>query len=656
MIKKILLFLLFSNNLFSQIVINEVDADTPGVDNLEFIELKSSTPNFSLNGYALVFYNGGTTGTGTLSYFAIDLDGFSTDLNGIFHLGNATVSPAPGLVIPAISIQNGPDTIGLYLGNASDFPINTVAVATNLVDAVAYSQNATASPSSLMSILGITINTNENQNLNVSTQSIQRKNDGTFEVKIPTPGVNNDGTGIPSNRISVLVTPTGNLTEGNSFSITFSTETPVTNSNLAFTFSLSNGTFDTFDYTGNLSVTIPIGSTSVIKNISLTDDILNEGDETMKITINSLPIGFSALRNNINIRIHDNDFIVKPWGSPINPTFGLCPNTKPIGYYNSLEGLSGAALKQAIQDIIANPAVVRAQNYGDIFEMLKDSDSNPANSSQVWLMYVERASSKLDQQTGSSGAAGFWNREHIYCQSRGGFTDATSSIANGIDVWLPTSANDIFAGHADGHHIRAEDSPENSLRSERNYGVDYNGPSGNTGSWHGDVARAIFYMAVRYNGLNVINGNPAQNPDGFIGDLATLLTWNNTDRSDDFEMNHNNIVYEWQRNRNPFVDYPELANYIWGSNVGQPWSSTLSKKDFGNTLNISVYPNPASDYIMISGLSNEVKVEITTLSGLKVYEGNYKNNNHLNLNLSTGMYLVKVSEDDKSVIKKLIIK
>ena len=115
-------------------------------------------------------------------------------------------------------------------------------------------------------------------------------------------------------------------------------------------------------------------------------------------------------------------------------------------------------------------------------------------------------------------------------------------------------------------------------------------------------------MAVRYNGLNVINGNPAQNPDGFIGDLATLLIWNNTDRSDDFEMNHNNVVYEWQRNRNPFVDYPELANYIWGSNIGQPWSSTLSKKDFGDTLNISVYPNPASDYIIISGLSNDAKL------------------------------------------------
>jgi len=51
-------YLLFSLTCFSQVVINEIDADTPSSDILEFIELKSNTPNFSLDGYVLVFFNG----------------------------------------------------------------------------------------------------------------------------------------------------------------------------------------------------------------------------------------------------------------------------------------------------------------------------------------------------------------------------------------------------------------------------------------------------------------------------------------------------------------------------------------------------------------------------------------------------------------------
>ena len=69
-----------------------------------------------------------------------------------------------------------------------------------------------------------------------------------------------------------------------------------------------------------------------------------------------------------------------------------------------------------------------------------------------------------------------------------------------------------------------------------------------------------------------------------------------------------------------------------------------------------MYPNPAKDYIMISGLTNEAKIEINSVTGIKVYQGNYSNNDQLKLNLSAGMYLVKVTENEKSVIKKLIIK
>ena len=65
----------------AQIVINELDSDTPSTNDKQFIELKSTAANFSLNGYVLVFFNG----TGSLankSYFVVDLDGLTTDVNG----------------------------------------------------------------------------------------------------------------------------------------------------------------------------------------------------------------------------------------------------------------------------------------------------------------------------------------------------------------------------------------------------------------------------------------------------------------------------------------------------------------------------------------------------------------------------------------------
>jgi hypothetical protein len=656
MIKKLLLFLLISNVGFSQVVINELDADQVSTDVVEFVELKSTTSNFSLNGYVLVFFNGGSTGTGNVSYMAYDLDGITTDINGIATLGDSQVSPVPNRYFPNDNIiQNGPDAVGLYIGNGTDFPINTPATSTNLVDALVYHIGGTTTATTIMSAISETVSYNENANSLKDTQSIQRKTDGTYEVKSPTPQANNDGSGVLLNGISAIVSPTGELTEPSSFIITFSTQNPVAGSDLVFNYSLENGNFDSSDYTtGSLTVTIPIGSNFVVKNISIIDDIINEGDETMKMVLGIVPSNYSVLTNNVEVRIHDNDYLVKPWGTPLNPTYGLCTSTKPVGYYDSLDGLSGIALKQAVQNIIANPLVVREHTYADVFEMLLDTDVNPENDGQVWLMYVEQPRSKIDIQTGSSGV-GKWNREHIYCQSRGNFLLDNLLPNDGINFWTATDANDITAGGADGHHIRAEDGPENSSRNNRNYGVDYNGPTGNAGSWHGDVARAVFYMAVRYNGLSVVNGNVSESPTGYIGDLATLLTWNVTDSSDDFEMNHNNVVYTWQQNRNPFVDHPDLADHIWGTKTTIPWYQTLSTQDFSE-LKIVLYPNPANNFIVIAGLTNEAKVEISTISGMKIYEGNYRNDDKLNLNLASGMYLVKVIEENKSVIKKLIIK
>lgn len=656
MMKKLLLFLfvaLVSNATFGQLVINELDSDTPSTDVKEFIELKSVTPNFPLDGYVLVFFNGSSNGLTNISYYAVDLDGLITDGNGNIILGNPQVIPGPSSIIPQATIQNGPDAVAIYLGDATDFPLNTPGTTTNLIDALVYHVGGTITATALLTDLGETVSYNENVNSLKDTQSIQRKTDGTYEVKAPTPRANNDGSGIIYNGIATTFTPAAPLTEGQVMTITFTTDSNVT-SDLNFSFTLDNATFTGADFTGNLNVTIPTGTNTANAVIQLLNDGVNDGDENLKITIGTVPSEYIVLSNNISVRVNDINFTTSPWGTPLNPTYGVVSSTAPIGYYSSLEGLSGAALKQALQNIIADPAVVHAHNYGDIWDILKAADQNPLNNNQVWLMYVERPQTKIDYQSGSS-IVGFWNREHIYCQSRGGFTDGTSSFADGINVWLPTGPDDILAGHADAHHMRAEDGQENSSRNERNYGVDYNGPTGNAGSWHGDVARAVFYMCVRYNGLDVVNGNPPQNPDGYIGDLTTLLNWNQSDPSDDFELNRNNYVYTWQVNRNPFIDYPNLADYIWGSHAGEPWFAALGTNDVSE-LKFLMYPNPANDRITITGIQGIAKAEVYSYTGQIVANQNFSDTTTLQLNLPSGIYFVKVTSENKTTTQKLIIR
>ncbi len=652
MIKKIFLALVLLSTYFvsAQVVINELDCDTAGTDDKEFIELKSATPNFSLDGYVLVFFNG--TGTqANLSYFVYDLDGLVTDDNGIAVIGNALVSPVPGKLFADSVIQNGPDAIGLYLGNPSDFPNLTQASTTNLIDALAYGTsdpNATA----LMALLGVAVQADENSNSLGTSQSIQRKNDGTYETKAPTPGANNDGTGIVYNGITISTTAT-QFAEGQSFSITFTTQTNVT-SNLNFIFSLDNGTFDTADFSGSTSVTIPAGSNAVVATINTIDDALDEGDEVAKINFSVIPAGYVRMNNNISIRILDNDFVPLAWGTPLNPTYGIVSSTAPAGYYDSLEGKSGTTLRQALQDIIANPSVVHAHNYGDVTNIIKACDQNPLNPNQVWLLYSEQPRSKLDFQDTGGSNIGKWNREHMYPQSRGGYQGGTSSDADGIDIWLPTGPDDILTGHGDAHHIRAEDGPVNSSRNNKDYG-EYLGPTGNVGSWHGDAARGVFYMAVRYNGLEVVNGNPANTTVGQLGDLALLLQWNHSDPSDDFEMNRNNYIYTWQVNRNPFIDYPDLADYIWGTHIADPWFAALATSTFSDR-EVVLYPNPAQDHFVLSGIKGQGALEIYNVSGSKLLRTEFIGETKFDLNLASGMYIAKITSGNKTTYRKLVVR
>ena len=125
----------------------------------------------------------------------------------------------------------------------------------------------------------------------------------------------------------------------------------------------------------------------------------------------------------------------------------------------------------------------------------------------------------------------------------------------------------------------------NTLRSEKDF--DYGGEVVFNGSTEttclstsstfeprdevkGDIARIILYMDVRYEGgddepnLVPIDGLTSY-PNPQVGVLSTLLDWHTMDPPDAFEKRRNDIIYEWQGNRNPFIDYPEFVDYIYNN-------------------------------------------------------------------------------------------
>lgn len=639
----------------SQIVINELDADTPSVDVEEFIELKTDNPFQPLDGYIMVLFNGSptsSTGQGR-SYYVEDLDGLVSDSNGLVVLGSSEVNPAVDRLLGDGRgiFQNGADGVAIYLGEPEDFPDLTFARNDQtLIDALVYGTND-ADAVELLNLLGEQVQYNEGGSGN--TNSLQRNVDGTYEAKSPTPHSLNDATEPSYIGINFLLEITEDLNEGDFFIIKFTLSKPAPE-DLNVNFSLSNRGFNTADFTGTTSISIPAGGTSQSLNFEIIDDEIDEGDEFLKISIGGLPSGYKKLRNRVDFLVIDNDFKVSNYGTPLLPTYGLVQSTAPESYYDSLENLASPNLEQAITNIIAKTGVVRHHTYADITTILQDSDATPNHSNKVFLLYTEQELRDVFFQ-GNNNSNITWNREHIFPRSRGRFFSIKEDdIADGISFWTETSVDSLRHGNSDAHHLRASDSGTNSSRGNKNFGVGgnlYSGPTSNQGSWYGDVARALFYMELRYKGLEVVNGDPASSL-GQIGDLVTLLEWHRQDPPDDFEMNRNNVIYQWQINRNPFVDNPDLVEYIWGNKVGQSYTLSSGQKVIDQ---IKVFPNPSKHTLYLKNVTEPTEIKIIDALGRTALIENINQNSLIDHDLSAGIYLLHLRNVKGSVTKKIVV-
>ncbi|MCQ0000574.1 endonuclease I family protein [Streptomyces sudanensis] len=224
-------------------------------------------------------------------------------------------------------------------------------------------------------------------------------------------------------------------------------------------------------------------------------------------------------------------------------------------YYASAVGKTGTSLKSALHSIIRNQTKL---SYTAVWDALKTTDQDPANSANVRLLYSGTSRSK----TLNGGDVGDWNREHVWAQSHGDFG---TSAGPGTDL----------------HHLRPTDVQVNSIRGNKDFDMGGSAVSGAPGSYtdsnsfepraadKGDVARMILYMAVRYEGTD---GWPDLEPNDavtngtvpFHGRLSVLKQWNVQDPPDAFERNRNELIHSrYQHNRNPFIDHPEWVESIW---------------------------------------------------------------------------------------------
>lgn len=233
----------------------------------------------------------------------------------------------------------------------------------------------------------------------------------------------------------------------------------------------------------------------------------------------------------------------------------------PVGsgdYFGIAEDVSGDSLKAELHALIDDHEEL---NYRELWDALAVTDADPDRPGHVVLIYTGWS---LPADAHGNDASG-WNREHVWSKSRGDFGTRQGA---GTDL----------------HAIRPAEVTVNTARGNKAFDeggefyIDRDGPTdcrSDHDSWEpraevrGDVARMLFYMAVRYEDaeldLELTEDAASQGDKAPVhGVLTTLLRWHTQDPPDDWERQRNDRVQAIQGNRNPFIDRPGFVQRIWG--------------------------------------------------------------------------------------------
>ncbi len=257
--------------------------------------------------------------------------------------------------------------------------------------------------------------------------------------------------------------------------------------------------------------------------------------------------------------------------------YGTAIAEAPSGYYDSCKGKSGKELLSALHQAMGSHTNV---GYDGLWNVYKTSDVRP--DGHVWDMYSTKdwgTPSQAKHCGNYSNVGDCINREHSFPKSW---------FSNGSPM-----ASDAF-------HIYPTDGKVNGMRSNFPYGECANGTTWSNGNvkglgklgsstfagysgqvfepddqYKGDFARSYFYMAAAYFdkiagwSSPMLGGN--NYPAFSTWTVNLLLKWHRQDPVSDKETARNDAVYAFQKNRNPFIDHPELVEHIWGDRKTEGW-------------------------------------------------------------------------------------
>lgn len=356
----------------------------------------------------------------------------------------------------------------------------------------------------------------------------------------------------------------------------------------------------------------------------------------------------------------------------------------PANYYNNANG-TGYALKTQLKTIISNGH--NDQGYNSLWTLYSNTafrDNFYENDGSLLDLYSENPTgvdpynyTSTNQQCGNYNAEGIcYNREHLVPQS---YFD---------EFQINPMKNDAF-------HVFPSDGKVNGDRNNLGFGIvgtaTYTSQNGSkrgsmsagaystfTGTvfepidaFKGDVARAFFYFATRYESsmgsfYNAANSTTCQAKAMFDGStnkvfsddfILVLIKWHLDDPVSPIEIAKNNAIYTYQGNRNPYIDNPGYVCQIWSTQCATV--NNLSTTDFATLSKVSVYPNPSSENkVTISSENTIDEIQLISVNGQIIQQINkptFENNNYSVENIPSGFYFLRLSSGNQTVVKKVIV-